>query len=428
MENQKICIIGLGYVGLPLAALFSSKYQVIGFDINEKRVNELKSGLDNTKEVEGINNYPIDFTINPERIKEADFVIVTVPTPIDKAKNPDLTPVIKATETVAKNLKPGAIVIYESTVYPGCTEEICVPILERLSGLKFNDGFSVGYSPERVNPGDKEHTIDRIVKVVSGSSEEALNRVAELYGSVIPAGIHRASSLKVAEAAKVIENVKRDLNIALVNELSLIFERLGIDTREVLAAASTKWNFNSSQFFPGLVGGHCIGVDPYYLTHKALELGFHPQVILAGRATNEYMSRHVAELVLKSLINSRKVVSDCQVLIMGLTFKENVPDIRNSKIADVISYLKDFGLKVYGYDPLLSSEIIDKEFGIEGIDLKSTEKKFDAVILFSPHREFADWPLSLLIDKVAKQPILVDIKSFYDRREASRLGFNYKTF
>ncbi|MFA6422452.1 MAG: nucleotide sugar dehydrogenase [Candidatus Buchananbacteria bacterium] len=425
--DKSICIVGLGYVGLPLAALFSTKYKVIGFDTKEKRVNDLINGYDSTKEVENISDYNIDFTVDEQRIKEADFVIVTVPTPIDKAKNPDLTPVIKATETVGRNLKRGSIVIYESTVYPGCTEEICIPILEKLSGMKVGVDFKIGYSPERVNPGDKEHTIDKIVKVVSGSDEDALNKIAELYGSVIPAGVHRASSLKVAEAAKVIENVKRDLNIALVNELSLIFEKIGIDTREVLEAAGTKWNFNSGQFFPGLVGGHCIGVDPYYLTHKALQLGYHPQVILAGRATNEYMARHIAEMVIKGLTRARKVISDSKVLVMGLTFKENVPDTRNSKAKEIIDYLKEFGIKVYGYEPIVANGGIQQEFGVENIDFLSREHIFDGIVVFSPHHDFKTISLHDLKNKMHGDPVLVDIKKFYNKQEAESLGFIYKS-
>ncbi|MEK7167682.1 MAG: nucleotide sugar dehydrogenase [Patescibacteria group bacterium] len=426
-EAKKVCVLGLGYVGLPLAALFSKKHQVIGFDAKQSRIDELKSGLDSTGEVDDIGHYNIEFTSDPQKMKEADFVIVAVPTPIDQAKNPDLTLVVKATETVGRNMKPGAIVIYESTVYPGCTEEICVPILEKESGMKFGEDFKVGYSPERVNPGDKEHAIDKVVKVVSGSDQEALDKVAELYGSVIPAGIHRVSCLKVAEATKVIENVKRDLNIAFVNELSLIFNRVGISTREVLEAAGTKWNFNTGKYFPGLVGGHCIGVDPYYLTHQALKLGYHPQVILAGRATNEYMSRHVAELVLKGIIKQGKIIEKSKVLFMGLTFKENVLDIRNSKAKDIIDYLKEFGLSVYGYDPLLKDGGTKEEFGVDNIDLKSVSEKFDAVIVFSPHSVFKEISLLDLKDKMNENPVLVDIKEFYKKEEAERLGFIYKT-
>ncbi|MBU4331837.1 nucleotide sugar dehydrogenase [Patescibacteria group bacterium] len=456
MTNQKICIVGLGYVGLPLAALFSTTYDVVGFDINEKRIKELKQGKDSTGEVEDIANYNIEFTTDAHKISHADFVIVAVHTPIDRAKNPDLGPLRSASKIVGQNLKNGAIVVYESTVYPGCTEEICAPILEQESGKKCGADFKVGYSPERVNPADKEHTIDKIVKVVSGCDKITMERIAELYGSVITAGVHKASSIKVAEAAKVIENIKRDLNIALVNELSLIFEKLGINTREVLEAAGTKWNFNSGKYYPGLVGGHCISVDPYYLTHKALEVGYHPQIILAGRATNEYMARHVAEMTVKELSLAGKVLKDSKVLIMGLTFKENVPDTRNSQAKRVIEYLKEFGVDVYGYEPLLKDDI-EEQFGVENIkEIKPFDKlrpgklrnreikddddpsdqlpvtsdydtKFDAVIIFSPHNEFKKITLDILKNKMNDKPIIVDIKEFFNKDKAKELGFAYRS-
>jgi len=426
-KNAKICIVGLGYVGLPLAALFSTKYEVIGFDVKQSRIQELSQGKDSTDEVKDIGRYPIQYTTDPARIKEADFIIVAVPTPVDNAKNPDLLPVLSASKIVGENLKRGSIVVYESTVYPGCTEDDCLPVLEKYSGLKCGSDFKIGYSPERVNPGDKEHTIDKIVKVVSGCDGETLDKIAEVYGSVITAGVHRASCIKVAEASKVIENVKRDLNIALVNELSLIFERLGISTREVLAAAGTKWNFNSGQYSPGLVGGHCIGVDPYYLTHKALALGYYPQVILAGRSINEYMSRHVAELVLKNLIRSNKILANCRVLVMGLTFKENVPDIRNSKVKDIIANLADYGFAVSGYDPLISVEDARKEFKVDNINFRNSPLKFDAVVIFSPHRQFKDISLSELYAKMNGDPVLIDIKGLYDRQAAEQAGFVYRT-
>lgn len=426
MEQKTICLVGLGYVGLPLAALFSTKYRVIGFDLKESRINELKAGRDTTDEVADIKNYPIEFTTDPAKIKEADLVVVAVPTPINQAKDPDLTPLIKASEVVGRNLKTGAIVTYESTVYPGCTEEICLPILERESGKKLGIDFKLGYSPERVNPGDREHTIDKVVKVVGASDEAALSQLVEFYGSVIPAGIHRASSLKVAEAVKVVENVKRDLNIALVNELALIFARMNISTREVLAAAGTKWNFNSGHFFPGLVGGHCIGIDPYYLVHKSLELGHHPQLILASRAVNECMARHVAEMILKDLIKAKKTIGECLVLVMGLTFKENVRDSRNSKAKDVIECLKDFGLKVFGCDPMLTNETVAKEFGTENIDFKNTDLKFDAILVFSPHQQFKEMSLSEIKSKVNDPAILFDLKAVYERGEAEEVGFAYR--
>jgi UDP-N-acetyl-D-galactosamine dehydrogenase len=341
-NREKIAVVGLGYVGLPLAVLFDTKYSVIGFDISHQRVKELKEGYDRTREIESekLQNCQIEFTNNPEKISEAKVIIVTVPTPIDNHNIPDLRPILSATKTVGKFLKPGAIVVYESTVYPGLTEEECIPILEKESGLKWKRDFNVGYSPERVNPGDKEHTIDKIKKVVAGDTPETTEFLAELYGSVIIAGVHKAPNIKTAEAAKVIENTQRDLNIALMNELSVIFNRMGIDTKAVLEAAGTKWNF--LKFEPGLVGGHCIGVDPYYLTFKAQAIGYHPEVILAGRRINDYMGKFVAENTVKKLIKAGKPVKGSKVLILGITFKENISDIRNTKVVDVYNELKDF--------------------------------------------------------------------------------------
>jgi len=418
---MKICIVGLGYVGLPLSALFSIKYDVIGFDISEIRIKELKSGNDTTGEVENLGDYKIELTSDPHQIKEADFVIISVPTPVDENKKPDLTLLKSASQTVGENLKSGAIVVYESTVYPGCTEEICVPILENASGLKFGADFKVGYSPERVNPADKVHTIDKIIKVVSGSDDDCRDKIAEVYGEVVTAGIHKVSSIATAEASKVIENVKRDLNIALVNELSLIFEKIGVDTLEVLESAGTKWNFNTGAYTPGLVGGHCIGIDPYYLTYKAKELGYDPKIILAGRETNEYMAQHVSEMLTKHLREGSKV------LIMGLTFKENVPDTRNSHSKRIINFLKEKDLLVYGYDPLLSQGNISDDFEVENIDFLNSDLKFDAVIVFSPHDEFKNISLIDLKGKMNDQPFLIDIKQFYNKVEAQELGFTYKS-
>jgi len=428
MSNPKICIVGLGYVGLPLAALFSTTYEVTGFDINVKRIEELKKGFDSTGEVEDLGDLNIEFTCDPHKISHADVVIVPVPTPIDKAKNPDLTPLKSASKTVGQNLKNGAIVVYESTVYPGCTEEVCVPILVQESGKKYGIDFKVGYSPERVNPADKEHTIDKIVKIVSGCDDDTRDRLADLYGSVITAGVHKASSIKVAEAAKVIENIKRDLNIALVNELSLIFEKIGINTKEVLAAAGTKWNFNKGTYHPGLVGGHCIGIDPYYLANKSLELGHHPQLILAGRSINEYMSRYVAEMVVKELSLVGKVLGNSKVLIMGLTFKPNVPDTRNSQAKKLIEHFKEFGLGVLAYEPLIDGKRVKEEFGVDTADLSKLEAdfKFDAVVVFSPHDKFKKITLDVLKNKMNGNPILIDIYESYDKKEAVKLGFGYK--
>ncbi|MEO1054480.1 MAG: nucleotide sugar dehydrogenase [Bacteroidota bacterium] len=389
---EKIGVIGLGYVGLPLAVEFGKTYQVLGFDINQTRIEELRKGLDRTHEVE------------PEELKQAahltytsdindltgvSYYIITVPTPIDEFKKPDLTPLRKASQAVGSVLSKGAIVIYESTVYPGCTEEVCVPILEEVSGLKYNQDFFCGYSPERINPGDKAHRLPTIKKVTSGSTPEIAEKVDALYAKIITAGTHKASSIKVAEAAKVIENAQRDINIAFVNELSLIFDRVGIDTHEVLEAAGTKWNF--LPFKPGLVGGHCIGVDPYYLTYKAESLGYHPEIILAGRRINDNMSIHVANKVIKLLSQSGSAIKDSNVLVLGITFKENCPDIRNSKVIEVIRELESFGLNVDTYDPLADQEEVQEEYGIGLIERPN--KTYQAIVLAVSHSEFdsLDW-------------------------------------
>lgn len=389
---RKVAVIGLGYVGLPLAVELSKKMPVIGFDISRDRINELNSGFDRTREVEtsDLKASKIKYTDKLEEMAVSDFYIVTVPTPVTESRQPDLTPLIKASGSVAKVLKKGDVVVYESTVYPGCTEEVCVPILEKGSGLKFNKDFFCGYSPERINPGDKERTISKIKKVVSGSNAQALEVVDQVYGSVITAGTYRATSIKVAEAAKVIENSQRDINIAFVNELSLIFDRLGLDTREVLEAAATKWNF--LKFQPGLVGGHCIGVDPYYLTHKAESLGYHPQVILAGRRINDNMGIHVANQIIKLMIKKNLTVNNAKVLILGITFKENCPDVRNSRVIDVIQELKAFGCHVDVYDPHAIPQEVNHEYGLEPVDKNCLEKLSDytAVVLAVAHNEFKD--------------------------------------
>ncbi|WP_169779894.1 Vi polysaccharide biosynthesis UDP-N-acetylglucosamine C-6 dehydrogenase TviB [Campylobacter curvus] len=386
---MKIAVVGLGYVGLPLAAAFSEKYEVVGFDVNRARIEELKNAHDRTLELsheqmqKAIAN-GMKFSLNLDDIKDCNFFIVTVPTPIDKNKRPDLTPVIKATQSVAKVLKKGDIVVYESTVYPGVTEEICVPLLEE-SGLKFNEDFFCGYSPERINPGDKEHTVTKIKKITSGSTPAVADKVDEIYASIITAGTHKAPSIKVAEAAKVIENTQRDINIAFINELAMIFERLGIDTNAVLEAAGTKWNFLN--FRPGLVGGHCIGVDPYYLTHKAQEVGYHPEIILAGRRINDNMGKYAADQVIKLMIKRGVLINKARVLVLGLTFKENCPDIRNSRVIDVIDELKDFGCKVDVYDPWVDEAEVVREYGIT--PLKSYElKDYDCVVIAVAHDEF----------------------------------------
>lgn len=409
--NRKIAVVGLGYVGLPVAVSFGKKGRIIGFDINEHRINTLKQGIDYTKEVESqdLLETDIDFTNDPSRLREADFIIVAVPTPITETKQPDLTPLIKASETVGSNLQKGAIVVYESTVYPGATEEVCVPVLEKASGLKAGVDFFVGYSPERINPGDKEHTFTKITKVVSGQNDKVLEIIAGVYGSVVEAGVYRASSIKVAEAAKVIENTQRDLNIALMNELAIIFDKLGIDTAEVLESAGTKWNF--LPFTPGLVGGHCIGVDPYYLTHKAESVGYHPEVILAGRRINDNMGKFIATSLVKQMIHKNMPIQGARVTVLGLTFKENVPDLRNSKVIDVIRELQEFGVEVQVTDALADKEEAIREYGIELVDYDKLIPA-DAVVLAVPHDEYVEkgWEQ---FDRLLKhgKGIVVDIKS-----------------
>ncbi len=426
-KKAKIAVVGLGYVGLPLAAAFGKKVDVIGFEIHTAKVDQLKKGYDATGELSGedLENTVINYTTTPSDLKTADFIIVTVPTPIDENNNPDLTPMEKASETIGQNLKKGAIIVYESTVYPGVTEDICVPILEQKSGLKCGTDFKVGYSPERINPGDKVHTVDKIIKVVSGMDAETLEIVAQVYELIITAGVHRASSIKVAEAAKVIENTQRDLNIALINELALIFNKLDIPTQDVLAAAGTKWNF--LKFTPGLVGGHCIGVDPYYLTHKAEQIGYLPQVILAGRRINDGMGKYVAENTIKLMIKSGKVIKNSRVLVLGLTFKEDVPDIRNTKVVDIVSELEDYGVNVLIHDPLANPDETRHEYGLELTDL-SAVGKVDAVIYAVSHNSFA----ALTTKDFAKfcrngngKGVVVDVKSILKRDEVEAAGLVY---
>ncbi|WP_396191189.1 nucleotide sugar dehydrogenase [Flavobacterium sp.] len=399
--NIKIAIIGLGYVGLPLARLFATKYSVVGFDINQKRVDDLNNGVDFTLEVDKellqsvLAERPSEenglfCSTKLEDIKDCNYYIVTVPTPVDKNNRPDLTPLYKSSEAVGKVLKKGDIVIYESTVYPGLTEEECVPVLERVSGLKFNADFFVGYSPERINPGDKEHTVDKILKITAGSTPEIGIKVNDIYKSVITAGTHLAPSIKVAEAAKVIENAQRDINIAFVNELAKIFNILDIDTQAVLEAAGTKWNFLN--FKPGLVGGHCIGVDPYYLSQKAQEAGYHPEIILAGRRLNDSMGEYVASRIVKLMIKKRIPVNHSNLLMLGITFKENCPDVRNTKIVDVIRSLADYGINVSIYDPLANPEEVRHEYGLETIT-EIPNEKYDTIVLGVAHKEFLDLDL-----------------------------------
>jgi len=388
MKNKKIAIIGLGYVGLPLAVEFGKQRSVIGFDINQSRVDNLKNGIDSTLEVtsqELKDSIHLRFTVNLEDIKDCDIFIITVPTPIDKHKRPDLTPLEKSSEAVGSILEKGDIVIYESTVYPGATEEVCVPILEEQSGLTFNKDFYCGYSPERINPGDKEHRVTTIKKVTAGSTPEIATEVDKLYKGIIVAGTHKASSIKVAEAAKVIENTQRDVNIALINELSIIFNKLDIDTEAVLEAAGTKWNF--LPFRPGLVGGHCIGVDPYYLTHKAIEVGYNPEMILAGRRLNDNIGLYVADQAYKLMTKKRIHVVDANILIMGLTFKENCPDLRNTRVVDLVEEFEGFNCNVDVYDPWVDKDEAAHEYGIKPID-QPVEGKYDAILLVVAHDEF----------------------------------------
>jgi UDP-N-acetyl-D-galactosamine dehydrogenase len=412
---EKIGIIGLGYVGLPLAAEFGKILPVIGFDINSERIEELKKGYDRTREVESdelkLSRY-LKFSSDLDDLKAVNCFIVTVPTPIDEFKKPDLSPLEKASRMVGSVLKKGDIVIYESTVYPGCTEEICVPILETASGLKFNVGFYCGYSPERINPGDKLHRVTNIKKVTSGSTPEVAEKVDQLYRKIIVAGTHKASSLKVAEAAKVIENSQRDVNIAFVNELALIFERVGIDTHEVLEAAGTKWNF--LPFKPGLVGGHCIGVDPYYLTHKAESLGYHSEVILSGRRINDNMGIHIANTVIKLMARNDLPINKAEVLVLGITFKENCPDIRNSRVVDVIKELRSFGTHVDIYDPVADVEEVKHEYDIPLI--KKLNKKYHAIVLAVGHEQF----ISLDWDAIRyEKTVVYDVKGILDREKVT---------
>jgi len=410
---EKIAVVGLGYVGLPLAVEFGKKYQTIGFDINQNRVNELRNNKDRTLEVdenELLEANKLEYTSNVEDLSDCQIFIVTVPTPIDNYKKPDLTPLIKASQMLGDLIKKGDIVIYESTVFPGCTEEVCVPLLEKHSGLKFNQDFYCGYSPERINPGDKKHRLPSIKKVTSGSTTEIADKVDKLYQSIITAGTHKASSIKVAEAAKVIENSQRDLNIAFVNELAMIFEKAGIDTHEVLEAAGTKWNF--LPFRPGLVGGHCIGVDPYYLTHKAEELGYNPQVILAGRRINDNMGVFIANKVIKLMSKKDNPINNARALVLGITFKENCPDIRNSRVIDVIKELEGFGLDIDVYDPHADQTEVKEEY-----NLQLTEEPtgiYNSIILAVGHNEFRELDLNQFKNN---KTVIYDVKAFFSLQD-----------
>lgn len=419
-----VAVVGLGYVGLPLAVELGKKHKTIGFDLNPEKIGSYRKHTDPTGEVSGealraANR--LAFTDNPADLAEADFIIVAVPTPIDEARQPDFSPLIGASRTVGKYMKKDVIVVYESTVYPGATEEVCVPLLEECSGMQWKRDFHVGYSPERINPGDKEHTLGTIVKVVSADDEATLEKVAELYESVVTAGIHRASSIKVAEAAKVIENTQRDLNIALINELAIIFNKLGIDTLEVLKAAGTKWNF--LPFRPGLVGGHCIGVDPYYLTHKAEMLGYHPDVILAGRRINDGMGKFIAEQTIKRMIEAGTHIKGAAVCVLGLTFKENCPDLRNSRVIDVINELQSYGVNVSVHDPFAAKTEALREYGIQLLDWDEIPA-CDAMIVAVAHKPFIDMGIGVFADKMVKRGCFIDVKSCFDDSALRGKGFS----
>lgn len=417
-----IAIVGLGYVGLPLAIEFGKKYRTIGFDLSEAKISSYREGRDPTGEVDAESfraSTKLTVSTDPAALAEADFIIIAVPTPVDEAHIPDFTPLMGASKSVARYMKRGAVVIYESTVYPGATEEVCIPLLEQGSGYRWKDGFHVGYSPERVNPGDKERTVTRIVKVVSADTEHTLAVVSDLYASIITAGVHRATSIKVAEAAKVIENTQRDLNIALMNELSIIFNKVGIDTLEVLQAAGTKWNF--LPFRPGLVGGHCIGVDPYYLTHKAEMLGYHPQVILAGRRINDGMAAYLAQQTVKQLIHSGSTIKGAKVTVLGLTFKENCADLRNSKVADLVKELLEYGCDVSVHDPIASPVEAMHEYGLTLTDWAELVDA-DALVAAVPHREYTEMGLAELLSKLRQGGTFIDVKSAYSAADIESHG------
>lgn len=426
--DEKLALVGLGYVGMPIAVAFSKRVKVVGFDLNAKKIELYKNGIDPTNEVgnEAVKNCSVEFTADESKLKEARFIIVAVPTPVNDDHTPDLTPVEGASEIVGRNLTKGSIVVYESTVYPGVTEDICVPILEKESGLKCGTDFKIGYSPERINPGDKVHRLETITKIVSGMDDETLDTVAKTYELVVKAGVHRAESIKVAEAAKVIENSQRDINIAFMNELSIIFNKMGIDTKSVLEAAGTKWNF--LKFYPGLVGGHCIGVDPYYLTYKAEEMGYHSQIILSGRRINDDMGKYVAENTVKNLIKADVPVKNAKVAILGFTFKENCPDTRNTKIIDIYNELREYGITPVIADPEADSDEAKRLYGIEFIDINDI-KNCDAVILAVAHEQFKNLGQADF-DKMFKsgrneEKVLVDIKGLLSRKEYEKAGYKY---
>jgi UDP-N-acetyl-D-galactosamine dehydrogenase len=417
-----IAVVGLGYVGLPLVIELGKKTRVIGFDISVDKVNKCIEGIDPSKEIQNEEMRKAvyaEYTTDPSKLSEADFIIVAVPTPVDEAHRPDLSPLIGANESAGRYMKRGAVIVYESTVYPGATEDVCIPVLERASGMKWKEDFFVGYSPERINPGDREHTLTKVVKVVAGDSQETLEKIALLYGLIVKPGVHRASSIKVAEASKVIENTQRDLNIALMNELAIIFDKIGIDTLEVLEAAGTKWNFLN--FRPGLVGGHCIGVDPYYLTHKAEIIGYHPQVILAGRRINDGMGKFVAEQTVKHIIKAGGQVKHARVNVLGLTFKENCSDIRNTKVVDIVMELKTYGIDVFLHDPLADAAEAKHAYDVTLNDWSELPQA-DAIVLAVAHNEYVEMDQRTLLSKVIRGGCFIDIKSKYDRTKLEAEG------
>lgn len=427
-KQEKISIVGLGYVGMPLAVAFAKKVNVIGYDLNKNKIELYKNGIDPTNEVGGqeIKQTTVDFTSDETRLREAKFHIVAVPTPINSDKTPDLTPVEGASATVGRNLTKGSIVVYESTVYPGVTEDICIPILEKESGLKCGIDFKVGYSPERINPGDKVHRLETIIKIVSGSDDESLDEIAKVYELVIEAGVHKASSIKVAEAAKVVENSQRDINIAFMNELAMVFDRMGIDTKEVVEAMNTKWN--ALGFYPGLVGGHCIGVDPYYFVYQAEKLGYHSQIILSGRKINDGMGEFVADAIIKKLILANKVVKKAKVVVLGITFKENCPDTRNSKVADIIKRLNEYGIEPLVVDPQADKGDASHEYGVDLVDI-SLIKNADCIVFAVAHDEFKNMTIDqidrLFGDIPNNEKVIIDVKSLLDKENILKLGYSY---
>ncbi|MFC4025013.1 nucleotide sugar dehydrogenase [Oceanobacillus longus] len=425
-KEERIAVIGLGYVGLPLAVEFAKKYDVVGYDLNNQKLNQYMSGVDVTSEVgdEMVKNTTMMFTDDESELKNCKFHIVAVPTPINSDKTPNLNPVIGASETVGRNLTKGSIVVYESTVYPGTTEEICIPILEKVSGLEYGVDFKVGYSPERINPGDKVNTLTKITKIVSGSDEESLKEISEVYASIIEAGVFEAESIKVAEAAKVIENSQRDINIAFMNELSMVFNKMDIDTKAVLEAAGTKWNFLN--FTPGLVGGHCIGVDPYYFTYKAEQLGYHSQIILSGRKINDDMGKYIASNIIKKMIKAKQEIDGARVAIMGLTFKENVSDVRNTKVIDIINELEEYGVEVIVHDPLAEKDEVSNVFGIT-LSEREDLTNLDAIVLAVPHKVFKEDYTIEMLDEMYKNDtkVIIDIKSILNKKDYESKGYNY---